>query len=414
MERHDAIVVATNDAERDVLVVCVAEQQDKIRNLKRQLKSTQQYARRVVARLEQTQRQLVLVTSGQNKSLDITRVGTSRHLTVEGSFALAIRKNIGTCSARSLGATLLDSASHSTVCISEIRCAAALLGAARLFCRQAGTSLTWGGLCKRPLPSIRESWRVRFFEPIELCPLVLHSFGFEISTALRMDPHISSANPTERFNEAYSAYDVMHSGTMPPPAPQPQPPQHCDREDFHIILVAFRADATNTIIAMESKVHNLEAEIMSKTRVADVYCEEGPLRQQADLQYLPDGTAAAVHSTIRKQLRSLGVRDWLHEDVIDAPRARPEVRGPGTVVYMLLPEIRSTFRNLSRRPHKLCTRLLDCVKRSVASVQTRRTPHVPYGPTVREHVVLYHSLIHRFVKSLRIWRRLTRARTNPR
>ena len=260
---QDVQHLAAVDSERELaLVVELRDSRELVDKLRRQLRTTQQYARRVAAKLSECQHQLVEASMSVDANLNITRVGKSNKLTMEGSFALAIRKNIGTCSARALGATLLDSASHSTVTSSEIRCAAALLGHARVLCKQA-----------------------------------------------------------------YGSYGSLVADGERQPAPGPrQDGQPRDLDDFHVVVAAFRADATNTIIAMENKVHNLEAEILSKARAGDACHDEGPLKQQADLQYLPDCTAAAVHATIVKQLHSLGIKHWLDPDVVNAPQIRPEVR----------------------------------------------------------------------------------------
>lgn len=86
-------------------------------------------------------------------------------------------------------------------------------------------------------------------------------------------------------------------------------------DKFWISLCAFRADATNAVVCMEQKIHNLEAETQY---ISDTSRSERR-RQQADLQFLPNGSAAAVHSTVLKQLQSLGVRSWLDDSVVSPP-----------------------------------------------------------------------------------------------
>lgn len=137
--------------------------------------------------------------SGSGKMMDVTRVGRSNKMTTQGAFALAIRKNIGTCSARAIGPSLLESTSHSTAIGAEFRCAIALLGRARLFNR-----------------------------------------------------------------EAYSYFDALCDDDPPeePALEQAPPPTAANIFRHHIVAVAFRADATKTIVAMENKVHNLEAAIL--------------------------------------------------------------------------------------------------------------------------------------------------------
>ena len=107
-----------------------------IAKLKRQLKHSQQFGRRVSARCDHQSLQLAAALqkgrSGE-ASLDIRRRGASNKLTPAASFALAIRRNLGTCSAKSLGPCLLESVHQTTVCSAEIRCAAALLANARRF-----------------------------------------------------------------------------------------------------------------------------------------------------------------------------------------------------------------------------------------------------------------------------------------
>jgi len=105
-------------------------------------------------------------------------------------------------------------------------------------------------------------------------------------------------------------------------------PPDVEKTAFAFALVAFRGDATNTVFAFENKLHNLEAETLHVSQTQHDAAETRfRNRQLADLQFLPDGTAEAVHGTVLKQLKSLGISTWLDEDVIAAKPKEGEVLG---------------------------------------------------------------------------------------
>ena len=122
-------------------------------------------------------------------------------------------------------------------------------------------------------------------------------------------------SPAMHHAEAYAVDGVDDEGVSGPSAgSDAQPRRH------RLVVAAFRADATNSIVAMENKIHNLEAEVLH-VKFDGASTVEAKLAQQADLQFLPEGTGAAVHSTTLKQLASLGIRTWCDEDVKAVPNA---------------------------------------------------------------------------------------------
>ena len=112
-----------------------------INELKRKLHTARQTIRRMSSRIEKRNMQLTAANATGEGELAIAKKGRSNHLTSQGAFALAIRRNIGTCSANSLGAVLLDSLHHTTECEAEVKAAASLLGASRNFHQDAWEQL---------------------------------------------------------------------------------------------------------------------------------------------------------------------------------------------------------------------------------------------------------------------------------
>jgi hypothetical protein len=119
--------------DRSKLVRLLRRRDKQISVLKRKLKSAQQVRRRASRLAGRHAASRELGQADPRPSLNIDKVGNSNRLTLAGSLSLAIRRNIGTCSARSLGPVLLESVHHSTISGAEIRAAAALLAAGRRF-----------------------------------------------------------------------------------------------------------------------------------------------------------------------------------------------------------------------------------------------------------------------------------------
>jgi hypothetical protein len=125
--------------DRGKLLELLRKRDQQIDILKRKLKTSRQVQLRIVRRAERQQtareaREAQVLADGP--SLALTKVGQSAKYTPAGTLALAIRRNIGTCSARSLAPVLLETTHHSTICGAEIRTAAALLASARHFHRE--------------------------------------------------------------------------------------------------------------------------------------------------------------------------------------------------------------------------------------------------------------------------------------
>ena len=191
-----------------------------------------------------------MARSKERDSFDISR--KSVQLTARGTAALAIRRNIGNCAARDVGAMILENLSPQTVLRSEINTGAALVAVSRTFYHVMEGVMTFH----------REA--------------VQASQGESSRLAIR------------------------HHGAS---------------RDLVVAAHGIRGDASNSTVLQNSKVRNQEIESMYLVRKPDfdgepILSRVRRNRALADLQLVGDGTALGTYSLMSKQLASLGCPHW--------------------------------------------------------------------------------------------------------
>lgn len=124
-------------------------EQKHVHKLRRVNKALRSKVHRLQHALQRTQAKLVEKENAEDDyaCLEIQRArkGKGKHLTLQGSFALAIRRNLSNIATADIGAVLLQDISRYTVTRSECRAGNSLVASARLWYNYVYGEITTGG-----------------------------------------------------------------------------------------------------------------------------------------------------------------------------------------------------------------------------------------------------------------------------
>ena len=128
----DAVVECRSEESFGQLVAAVAKKDQRINGLKKRARGLQQALRRTRHKLEMVQAGHQAAEHNVDGQFAITIRG-KRNLTLQGSMALAVRRNLSSIACADIGMVLLTDVSRWAVARAEVRAAGALMASARSF-----------------------------------------------------------------------------------------------------------------------------------------------------------------------------------------------------------------------------------------------------------------------------------------
>ena len=189
----------------------LATQTDKYKNALNQLKVLKRKVIRQEKALKKKQKQLDEARA--KTCLDIVSVGkTGKRMSTSSAFAIGFRRNLSNISAADFGSTVMMDISHQRVCRSEVKTAAAVLSRMKAFCAAFMDALYCNNHPDHPSPAL---------------PPVVGELAGELGEGVPLLSDLS--------------------------------------ENFSLMTVAFRCDATNSSIWKREKLHVLDVDVAMVT-----------------------------------------------------------------------------------------------------------------------------------------------------